>query len=246
MIQKFQYILGLKFFTGDFEGLLEACPGQFVVVPSGPTLVELPVDPAFREAMEKSDFAITDSGYMLVLWKVMTGQSLVRITGLKLLRGLLTGGELKQEGTSFWVMPSVAEMETNLAWLNRNGFPVTQDDCFVAPVYPPGPLADPELLQRLEAKRPRYIITNIAGGVQERLGYYLKNQLSYRPAIICTGAAIAFITGSQANIPSWADAWMLGWFLRCLQKPGKFIPRYWRAARLILILNKYRERSVAS
>ena len=50
MVRQFQFILGIKFFTGDLEGLLEACPGQFVVVPSGPSLVDLPTDAAYREA----------------------------------------------------------------------------------------------------------------------------------------------------------------------------------------------------
>ena len=244
VIQKFQYILGIKFFTGDMEGLLELCAGHFIVVPSAPTLIELPTDPADREAFEKSDFAITDSAFMVLLWKVLTGQSLPRISGLKLLRGLLASGELKKAGASFWIMPSAAEMKTNLAWLNHNGYPVTGDDCFVAPFYPKGPLTDPQLLRFIEAKKPRYLIINIGGGVQERLGYYLKNHLSYRPGILCVGAAIAFITGLQANIPHWADAFGLGWFFRCLQAPGKFVPRYWRALRLVPLLARYRERSV--
>jgi UDP-N-acetyl-D-mannosaminuronic acid transferase (WecB/TagA/CpsF family) len=241
---KFQYILGIKFFTGDLKELLELCAGHFVVVPAAPALVDLPIDPAYREAVEKSDFAITDSGFMLVLWKVFTGRGLIRISGLKFLRGLLESGELREPGASFWVMPSVAEMEVNLAWLNQNGFPVARDDCHVAPIYPNGPLTDAELLGRIEVRKPRYIIINLGGGVQERLGYYLKSHLSYRPAILCVGAAIAFITGLQSNIPIWADAWMLGWLFRCLQAPGKFIPRYVKALRLIKLLSRYRERSV--
>jgi UDP-N-acetyl-D-mannosaminuronic acid transferase (WecB/TagA/CpsF family) len=243
--QKFQYILGIKFFTGDLAELLESCAGQFVVVPAAPALVDLPTDAAYREAVEKSDFAITDSGFMLLLWKIFTGRSLIRISGLKFLRGLLAGGELKEPGGSFWIMPSVAEMEANLAWLNRNGFPVAGDDCFAAPLYPKGALTDAELVRRIEVKKPRYIIVNLGGGVQERLGYHLRNELSYRPAIICVGAAIAFITGLQSNIPVWADAFRLGWLIRCLRAPGKFIPRYWKAIRLVGLLARYRERSVA-
>ncbi len=242
----FQPILGIRFYTGDLAGLLELCPGHFVVVPSAPTLAELPTNPAYREAVEKSDFAITDSGFMVLLWKLFTGQSLIRISGLKLLRGLIEREELNQPGASFWIMPSTLEMETNLAWQNQRGIPVTVEDCYVAPVYPAGPLTDPELVRRIEARRPSFVIINIGGGVQERLGYHLRNQLSYRPAIICVGAAIAFITGLQANIPPWADRLMLGWFFRCLYAPGKFIPRYWKALKLVPILARYRERSVTS
>jgi len=181
---------------------------------------------------------------MVLVWKCLTGQSLHRISGLKLLRGLLAGDKFHQAGSSLWIMPSKAEMEVNLSWLNQNGYPVTPEDCFVAPMYPKGAITDPSLLSWIGARKAPYIIVNLGGGVQERLGFYLKENLSYRPSIICVGAAVAFITGLQANIPVWADTWMLGWLIRCLHAPGKFIPRYWKALQLIGILAKYRERSV--
>ena len=245
--QKFQTILGIKFFVGDMDGLLELCKeGHFIVVPAAPTLAELPADAVYRESVEKSDFAITDSGFMVLLWKIFTGQSLPRISGLKLLRGLLEQPDLKQPGASLWIMPSPREKEINLTWFQQNGYPITEAECPTAPMYPKGTIAAPEILAQIEARRPRYIIINLGGGVQERLGYYLRKNLSYRPTILCVGAAIAFITGIQAHISPWADKWMLGWFYRCLAAPSKFIPRYWRALRLVGILFKYRERSVAS
>lgn len=244
--RKFQYILGIKFFTGDLEGLLGLCAeGNFIVVPAAPKLVDLAADAAYREAVEKSDFAITDSGFMVLLWNILAGPRLSRISGLKLLRALLDGSALKEEGASFWIMPSPAELETNLAWLNRHGCPVRREECAVAPLYDPGPLADPDMLQRIEARKPRYVVINIGGGAQERLGYYLRTHLSYRPTILCTGAAIAFLAGAQATIPPWADAFMLGWFFRCLQAPARFIPRYVKALQLVFILAHHREQSVA-
>jgi N-acetylglucosaminyldiphosphoundecaprenol N-acetyl-beta-D-mannosaminyltransferase len=246
MPSDFQSILGIRFYVGDLPGLLDLCAaGRFVVVPAAPALADLPYDSAYRQALEQSDFAITDSGFMVLLWKALTGQTLTRISGLKLLRGLLAREELRQSGSTFWIMPSSREAEVNLAWLNQQGIPVTPRNCFIAPLYPKGPLSDPDLLRTLEALRPPYIIINLGGGVQERLGFYLEKNLSYRPSIICVGAAIAFLTGLQANIPVWADTWMLGWLFRCLQAPTKFIPRYWKALRLIGILAKYRERTVA-
>lgn len=247
MSHPFQSILGIKFYVGDLPGLLDLCAaGNFVVVPAAPALVDLPTDVDYRDALEQSDFAITDSGFMVLLWKILTGRSLIRISGLKLLRGLLAGDELRRPGSSFWIMPTAKELEVNLEWLTRNKYALTRDQCFVAPLYPRGPLCDPNLLRLIEARRPRYVIVNIGGGVQERLGFYLKRNLSYRPSIICVGAAIAFITGLQANIPIWADTWMLGWLLRCLHAPQSFIPRIWKGLRLITLLAKYRESSVTS
>jgi UDP-N-acetyl-D-mannosaminuronic acid transferase (WecB/TagA/CpsF family) len=245
MARKFQRILGINFFVGDMPDLLGLCAeGHFIVVPAAPALADLPIDAAYRESVEKSDFAIPDSAFMVLLWKFFTGQSLPRISGLKLLRGLLAGDELHRAGSSLWIMPSKLEMDVNLAWLNQNGYPVTPEQSFVAPYYPKGAISDPSILSWIEAHKPPYIIINLGGGVQERLGFYLKENLSYRPSIICVGAAVAFLTGLQATIPEWADAWMLGWLLRCLHEPRKFIPRYWKALRLIAVIGKYRERSV--
>lgn len=56
------------------------------------------------------------------------------------------------------------------------------------------------------------------------------NTYNQSPAIICTGAAIAFLSGGQANIPPWADRLYLGWLLRILNNPRSFIPRYFNAA----------------
>jgi N-acetylglucosaminyldiphosphoundecaprenol N-acetyl-beta-D-mannosaminyltransferase len=134
----------------------------------------------------------------------------------------------------------------NLNWLQRNDYAVSELQCYVAPFYPKGSIVDPALLQLIESQRPRYIMVNIGGGVQEPLGLYLREHLSYRPSIICVGAAIAFITGTQAAIPVWADTLMLGWLFRCLHAPRKFAPRIWKGLWLMTIMAKYRSRSVTS
>ncbi len=128
--------------------------------------------------------------------------------------------------------------------LTPTDFPSPATTAASRPTIRRAPLSDPELLAWIEARKPAYVIVNIGGGVQERLGYHLKMNLAHRPAIVCTGAAIAFITGVQANIPPWADRNMLGWLFRCFQAPRKFIPRYWKALRLIQILARYRDQSV--
>jgi UDP-N-acetyl-D-mannosaminuronic acid transferase (WecB/TagA/CpsF family) len=68
--------------------------------------------------------------------------------------------------------------------------------------------------------------------MQDKLGFYLKENLEYRPAIHCIGAALGFLTGDQIPIPNWADRFYLGWFLRLLSQPRVFIPRLWSARQL--------------
>jgi UDP-N-acetyl-D-mannosaminuronic acid transferase (WecB/TagA/CpsF family) len=70
----------------------------------------------------------------------------------------------------------------------------------------------------------------------------LKHQCAGRPAIHCIGAAIGFLSGDQVRIPHWADQWILGWLFRCCANPGRFVPRYFKALQLPLLLWKYRGR----
>ena len=76
----------------------------------------------------------------------------------------------------------------------------------------------------MERRRPHVIIA-IGSGAQEKLGYYLRENLPYRPAIHCTGAALGFVTGDQIAIPDWADRLFLGWLFRLFAQPGVFAPR---------------------
>jgi len=237
-------ILGVDFFVGTIGQATDlAVGGGLVVAPSGPGLaVDLVKSPAYREALTTADLAITDSGYMVLLWRFITGEKLPRHSGLKLIRAVLDREELKKTSAIFWVMPSLEESTRNLSWLQNQGFAVTEADTYLAPQYSPGPIHDPDLLNRIEARRPKVVMLCIGGGVQERLGCGLRQHLSYRPGILCLGAAIAFLTGGQTNIPPWADKFYLGWLMRFASSPRKFWRRYWEAVRLAPLIRRYRER----
>lgn len=233
----FRHILGIRFFTGGFEQLLDhSLRAGLVVVPSAPVLVDLEGDPAHRAALMESDFAITDSGFFVLLWWLIRGERLPRISGLRYLRGLLLRPEFRAPHAVFWIMPTQADAEANSRWLQGIGIPVAPADCVVAPYYPAGALVDEGLLQAIEAHRPEFVMINLGGGVQERLGHFLRRRLSYKPTLVCTGAAIAFLSGRQASIPVWADRLILGWLLRLLNAPGRFLPRYVKALRLPFLL----------
>ena len=241
----FRQILGIRFYTGGMDGLLDlAAGGGLVVVPSAPVLAGLTADPDQWDAVMGSDFAITDSGYMVILWAFLHRQRLPRISGLRFLTALLERPDFREPGASFWVMPSEEDARANRAWLRSRGVPVEEASSPVAPVYPRGPLEDPALLARIEALRPRYVVLCVGGGVQERLGRGLRARLSYRPAILCTGGAIAFLSGRQVRIPVWADRLFLGWLFRSLADPLRFPARLARSVRLAYLIFKYGERPV--
>ncbi len=226
------------------SGLVWPIAARLVVAPSAPGLaVDLVQSTAYREALTTADLVLTDSGYMVLLWRAFTGEKLPRHSGLKFLRAVLARPELKEPGAIFWVMPSSEEDVRNRSWLNAQGFPTTQEDTYIAPHYGSGGIEDCELLRRIEARRPKVVILAIGGGVQERLGFALRKQLkSCQPGILCLGAAIAFLTGGQANIPPWADKLVLGGLLRLLRNPRKFWRRYWEALPLAALIWNQRER----
>jgi UDP-N-acetyl-D-mannosaminuronic acid transferase (WecB/TagA/CpsF family) len=236
-------ILGLPFFDGSVDdAAAEALRGGLTVAPAGPTMADEWVnDAAYRTALLSADVVLPDSGAMVLCWNVralLTGAPRIRrLSGLRLFDALLAAPELGARRT-FWVMPTEAEREQNAAWLRSRGIDSTET--YVAPTYPRGgEIADVALLAMLEERRPEIIFLNIGGGAQEPLGAWLKAKLSYRPAIICTGAAIAFRSGVQAPIPLWVDAVYLGWLVRIVRAPRRFLPRYLRAVKLAWLVARY-------
>jgi len=240
---EFLQILGVKFYVGDAKGAIDlvSSHGGLVVVPSAPTLKNLGTDKSYRESILGADFAIADSVLMVLLWNLVERRRIPKLSGLKYLRALVTEPQFCEPGSNFWVMPSEQSATRNLAWLSANGVHVDAGSIYIAPQYG-AEIDDPELLRLLEARRPRHVVMGIGGGTQERVGYYLKQNLSYLPAIHCIGAAIGFLSGDQVRIPEWVDRLGLGWLMRIFSDPRRFGARYWDARLLAPILLKYRDR----
>lgn len=240
---RFQQILGVRFYVGDAQGAIHEVSrkGGLVVVPAAPALKNLAADLAYREALLGADFAIADSAFMVLLWNLINRNRIPKLSGLRYLRALLEEPDFRAPGSTFWVMPTAASAQRNLRWLRENGIRIPNENVYLAPLYG-NVIHDEALLDRLEERRARHIILGVGGGTQERLGFFLKKNLSYSPAIHCIGAAIAFLSGDQVYIPVWADRMGLGWLYRTLADPRQFFPRYWDARHLAPLLLKYRDR----
>jgi len=286
-----QRILGVRFFDGAAPDAVDYITrvGGYTVVPAAPALVKIANDPAYRRALVEADLAIADSGFMVLLWRLLRGRTIARISGLKYLRILLADTRLRERGSIFLVLPQQSSLEKALVWLREEGFEIASDDCYIAPNYqrseirdqtsaasprtgaallpfspagrdarasgsegegegrvrvektptPSSGIEDPKLVSILEARKPKHIIVGIGGGTQEKLGLYLREHLSYRPAIHCIGAALAFLTGDQKPIPMWADRIYLGWFLRLARAPHHYARRFASAFRLPGMIWRY-------
>jgi UDP-N-acetyl-D-mannosaminuronic acid transferase (WecB/TagA/CpsF family) len=233
-------ILGLDFFDGGpadaVDEALTRC--GLIVAPSGTCFGRLQRDEVYRTAMTRADLVLPDSGFMVLLWRLLRRRGLTRISGLAYLKKLLCRPEIRSGRSALWVLPDGHAAGKTISWLQKDGFPTTTDDCYIAPIYGTN-AADPVLLERVQSSRPGHVVIALSGGVQEKLGFYLRENASYRPAIHCIGAALGFVTGYQIAIPTWADRLYLGWLLRLLSNPRRFFPRALSAVSLPGLIVKY-------
>jgi len=239
---RYRKILGISFFGGRAsEAIASIRSGGLLVVPAAPALKDVDRDVAYRDALLGADLVITDSALMVLVWNLIQRDSLYRLSGLEYLRELLREPDIRQTGNTLWIMASPKSAQTNLKWLADEGIAVTPECVYMAPMYG-AEIADEKLLELIERLHPQHVIVTVGGGTQERLGLYLKQKLNYLPAIHCIGAAIAFLSGDQVKIPVWGDRFYLGWLLRCLSEPKRYLPRYWGARKLIGLMLRYRDR----
>ena len=235
-------ILGIQFFNGDVDEAVASMfqDGGFLVAPSGTCFARLREDERYRRAIVAADMAIADSGLMVVIWRLLRRENVQRISGLKYLKHLL--GKLNGEGTKvFWVLPNERACQKLIDWSRRESFLINTENCYIAPRYG-SDIEDGNLLALIEQHRPENVMIAIGSGAQEKLGFYLRENLSYRPAIHCIGAALGFITGDQRRIPDWADRFFLGWLWRLVAQPSIFIPRLSHALELPWLIWKYGEK----
>jgi len=235
-------ILSIQFFNGDVDDAVQSMirRGGFLIAPSGTCFARLREDEWYRRAVLSADLAIADSGLMVLLCRLFRRESLQRISGLKYLKHLLA--TLKGGGTGevFWIVPSGRARQKLLDWSQREFFSIKMENSYVAPRYG-SEVEDRDLVALIDQHRPAHVIIAIGSGAQEKLGYYLRENLSYRPAIHCVGAALGFITGDQGAIPEWADRFYLGWLWRLVAQPRIFIPRLSLALELPWLIWKYGE-----
>lgn len=255
-------ILGIDFFGGTSREAVEEITrtGGLLVAPAAPSLINLCRDEDYRRALLSAQLAIADSGFMVLLWKLFTGESVPRISGLEHVKRLLEHESVKQPGAVLWVVATEASRTKLREFLARESedsrrrseadkkfqhFSVSDfsilSAIYVAPKYR-RPVEDTDLLGIVRQTRPRHIVVAVGGGAQDQLGQYLLERLDYSPAIHCIGAALGFLTGDHVRVPAWADRFYVGWLFRTLWRPRTYFPRYWSALRLPLLIWRWRDR----
>src|SRR5262245_51508795 len=89
--QDYRCILGINFFVGAApEAVRVGIKGGLVVAPAAPALLDLGRDDEYRRALQEADLAITDSGFLVLLWNLLRSDTINRVSGLEYLKVLLS------------------------------------------------------------------------------------------------------------------------------------------------------------
>lgn len=201
--------------------------GGLFCFPSGPGLSTLNKDKEYSNALKSSTLNFFDSGFFCILL-FLFGFRYRKFSGYLFIKKLINYFKDNHFVNFLFVDPDEYTSKLNKIYLEQNGI-FSHHQPYIAPIYKKNSPIDLNLLNIINKNKPKLVILNIAGGVQEKLGSWLLNNLDYRPLIICTGAAISFFSGGQAQIPKFMDKLFLGWLFRCIKNPNIFVIRYLKA-----------------
>ena len=209
---------------------------SLICVPAAPALANLLIDTDYYKSLINSDINIFDSGFFCLLLR-LKGINVKKFSGYKFLENLFK--YFKDFNITNYVLvdPNIQNSKNNRSFLKSIGIE-PKIKSYVAPFYN-DQVNDYELLKILNKRKPKFIIINLGGGTQEKLGSWIKNNITYDAVIICTGAAISFFTEDQAKIGKLVDKLYLGWLARCFNNPKIFIPRYFYALKFSFIFFKF-------
>ena len=157
------------------------------------------------------------------------GKKIQKLSGYLFLKKFINQPKIKNKKILL-IDPTQIDSKFNLKLMKNKKFRFVKN--YVAPFYR-YKIYDIKLLSEIKRFNPNYIIINIGGGVQEKLCIYIKKNTKTKIPIICTGAAISFLTKRQAPINDMVDKFYLGWFWRIIFDPKKFFFRTMKSLKLI-------------
>lgn len=230
--KKIIYFKGIKFDNSTFDEIKKklVLKSNMLVAPAASALSQIDVNKDYYQSLKGADIVILDSGFFCILLRIFKGLSVNRLSGYLFLKKFLDL-DFKKNIKFFLIEPNQKDLIVNKSYFNKKR--INNITSYVAPKYNTKKFKDSKLLKKIKQKKPRFIIVNIGGGIQETLGLYVKKNIKFKCSIICTGAAIAFLTKRQAPVNDLIDKLYLGWLIRTLYDPKKFFMRNLSALKLL-------------
>ncbi len=237
MLKKIVNISGIKFADVNLDFLKKKLKEKkyFFVFPAAPALINIKKDKEYYVSLKSADYVLFDSGYLCLLLRIFKNINVSKFSGLKFLKFFLKLFK-NDKSILFVIDPNKESSKKNINLLKT--YKIRKIKNYIAPIYKGKKVVDLNLLKILKKTKPGNILINLGGGTQEKLGFYLKKKLAFNANIICTGAAISFLTREQAYIPDFIDKLYLGWFFRILYNPKGYFIRYFKALKLLELIIK--------
>ena len=222
---------GIKFYNYNFAKLFTIIDeGGYLVAPAASALTNISGDKKYHDALKQSDIAILDSGFFCILLRIFKGKKVSKYSGYLFLKNFLNLN-FSKEIKFLSIDPTQEDSKANVSYMKSKNIINLKN--YVAPQYNSEDIIDNNLLEIINRFQPRYIIINLSGGIQESLALYIKKNIKHKTSILCTGAAIAFLTKRQAPINDLIDKLYLGWLARIFFNPKKALLRTMRSLYLI-------------
>ena len=206
----------------------------YLVAPAASALTDILKNKIYYNALVKSTVAIFDSGLFCIFLRIFKKISVKKLSGYYFIKFFINL-DSEKKNKILTIDPSLIDARLNKNLLNSRKFKYVKN--YIAPIYNIEKISDTRLIKLIKSYKPKYIIINIGGGIQEPLALYIKQ---YAPNVIqfCTGAAIAFFTGRQARINDLIDRLYLGWLWRIGHNPRVFFIRIIKSLQLIIFFLK--------
>ena len=231
---------GIKFHNYSYSKILfklNQIRGGYLVAPAASSLSKIYKNKFHHSALKKSTVAILDSGLFCILIFIFKRLSVKKFSGFSFLYKLLNDQSIKNKKI-LTVDPSIIESKRNILYLFSKNIKRTKS--YVAPIYKRSSsnFIDKKIIKLINEFKPRYILINIGGEIQEQLALYIMKNTKIKVNIFCLGAAIGFFTGSQAPVNHFFDKYYMGWSLRVIYNPRVFLPRILKSISLIFLFFK--------
>ena len=220
---------GINFYTGTYYQIKKKFDkGGVLVAPAASALANIENDSIYFSSLRNSDLAILDSGFFCILLRLFRFKRVTKLSGFLFLKTFLEN--YKNKDKILFIDPSKKSNYLNKKLLRS--LKIYNFKSYLAPQYRKK-INDPMLLSLVKRYKPRYIVINLGGGVQEPLAIYIRKNIKFNVSTMCTGAAIAFMTGEQAPINKFVDKIYLGWLMRIIWKPKMYLGRILKSFKII-------------
>ena len=219
----------IKFYSGDYDQIKnEFDKGGVLVAPAASALANIDTDKQYYSSLKNSKIAILDSGFFCILLRIFRFQKVKKLSGFLFLKTFLDN--FKNQQKILFIDPSRKSNILNIKFLKSKK--IINFKTYIAPNYNKK-FIDLKLLKLINNYKPKYIVINIGGGSQEPLAIYIDKNIKYNASIMCTGAALAFMTGEQAPINKFIDKIYLGWLTRIIWNPKLYLGRILKSFKII-------------